>query len=161
MHAKPQPCLGHAPGQTSTKLWCVQDLLPLAFNEEPRHDNLGTCSLLCSFTRILAICRQRPKQFEHGKKKNRHTAFTLLKSLGLCCFLKNSSRTCFFFSSAFNLERLGLYIIRVRPIWPTATEPVNSSNCFTTSSNSPGQLRCILICKCHSNWKYKLIRSKY
>lgn len=91
------------------------------------------------------------RKTEHKNNKCK-AFFTLYTSFSLRCFSRNNLRTCFFFSSAFILERLGLYIIKVRPIWPTATELVASSNCFTTSSNSSGQLRCIFICKCNSNW---------
>jgi hypothetical protein len=47
---------------------------------------------------------------------------------------------CFWIPSFFILERLGRYRITDRPIWPTATEPVDSSSSLITFLNSSGQL---------------------
>lgn len=84
-------------------------------HDEPGHDSLGTCSLLCSFTRPLEKHSNRTQQFIHNNI-NKDVTFTLLTSLCLTCFLRIRFRACFFFSSAFILERLGLYMMRVRPI---------------------------------------------
>lgn len=75
--------------------------------------------------------------------ENNHTASVGFGRNGLLNLLRSC---CFFFSASSIFLRLGLYSMTDRPICPTATDPVASSNCLTTSGISPGQLLCTLSC---------------